>query len=505
MNKQLLFVLFAFLGFASIGRSDDSLERVRKAGKLVVAIDPTYPPMEFQKDGKPQGFDIDFAGQIAAHLGVKVEFVVMEWEGIIPGLKSGDKYDVIISSMSVTEDRKKEVGFVEYIAMGQVFVCRDGVIVKEPADMVGKIVAVQSETTSHTWVKEQVEKLKAQGATLKDLKAFPDATDTFNALKAGQVDVIVTDEPVGRYYCRRDKAFHLTGEAMGAEPVGIAVRKDDRKLRSAIARAVKSMRSDGSLRSLSEEWFGAELGEDSADTEDSVDSSNNTGLAGFVTFSRTVVLPRLVEGLRLTLILTAASGLCGILLGLVVALARISRSFLLSKAALIYVTLFRGTPLLLQLCFVFFAVSPLLRPLLEPLGLTLGALACAILALSMNASAYVAEIFRAAIQSIDKGQMEAARALGMSHTLAMRRVILPQTFRRLVPPLVNELAALSKDTSLVLVLGLQEMLYETKSIAATYLRPWEAYFWGAMGYLLIVLTLTWLAGRLEKRLEAKGS
>src|SRR5262249_15984887 len=128
-----------------------------------------------------------------------------------------------------------------------------------------------------------------------------------------------------------------------------------------------------------------------------------------------------------------------------------------------------------------------------------------VLALSLNAAAYISEIFRAAIQSIDRGQMEAARALGMSYGLAMRRVILPQTFRRLVPPLVNELAALSNDTSLVMVISLHEMLYETQHLVNTYLRPWEVYVWTGLGYLAIVLTLTTLASRLEKRLEARGT
>jgi ABC-type amino acid transport system permease subunit len=160
------------------------------------------------------------------------------------------------------------------------------------------------------------------------------------------------------------------------------------------------------------------------------------------------------------------------------------------------VGLFRGTPLLLQILFVYFAL-----PLL--LGVRLGAMTSAVLALSLNAAAYVCEIMRAAIESIDRGQMEAARSLGMSHGQAMWRVILPQTYRRLIPPLVNELAALSKDTSLVMVIALPELLYETQRIAASYLRPWEVYAWSAVGYLIVVLVLSALAARLERRLARR--
>jgi His/Glu/Gln/Arg/opine family amino acid ABC transporter permease subunit len=216
----------------------------------------------------------------------------------------------------------------------------------------------------------------------------------------------------------------------------------------------------------------------------------------FWQFSFEIVVPRLLEGLWLTVELTLFAGFFGILLGLFISLARISRLKILSVPAMIYVTIFRGTPLLLQILFVYFALPPLL-------DITLDAMPAGILALSLNAAAYLTEIFRAAILSIDKGQMEAARALGMNHSLAMRRVVLPQTFRRLIPPVVNELAALAKDTSLVSVIALSEMLYITQRLGAKYLRPWEVYFWAACGYLIIVIALSTVAGRLERRLAAR--
>lgn len=217
----------------------------------------------------------------------------------------------------------------------------------------------------------------------------------------------------------------------------------------------------------------------------------------FWAFSSEIVIPRLWEGLQLTLELTLISGGVAIALGLLLSLARISRNRIISGLAATYVTLFRGTPLLLQILFIYFALPPLL-------DIRLDAMPSGIIALSLNAAAYLTEIFRAAIQSIDRGQMEAAQALGMTHNLAMRRIILPQTFKRVIPPVVNELAALSKDTSLVSVIALSEMLFVTQRVAAKYLRPWEVYFWAACGYLIIVLILSFVAHRLERRLAAKG-
>jgi His/Glu/Gln/Arg/opine family amino acid ABC transporter permease subunit len=218
--------------------------------------------------------------------------------------------------------------------------------------------------------------------------------------------------------------------------------------------------------------------------------------ASFWQFSMQTVIPRLLEGMVITLELTFLSGMCGVLLGLVISLARISQSRIFRWPAALYVTVFRGTPALLQILFIFFALPQLT-------GITLDNFPAGVLALSLNAAAYLTEIFRAAIQSIDKGQMEAARTLGMGYGLAMRRIILPQTFRRLIPPVVNELAALSKDTSLVSVIALAEMLYKAQRVAAATLRPWETYAWAAVGYLLIVVTLTTVAGFFEKRLAAR--
>jgi His/Glu/Gln/Arg/opine family amino acid ABC transporter permease subunit len=217
---------------------------------------------------------------------------------------------------------------------------------------------------------------------------------------------------------------------------------------------------------------------------------------GFWQFSTEIVLPRLWEGLGLTIEITVLSGLFGVGLGLIIALGRISRSKFLAWPALIYVTLFRGTPLLLQILFVYFALPSLL-------DIRLDALPAGILALSLNAAAYLTEIFRAAIQSIDRGQMEAGRALGLSYNQGMRYIVLPQTVRRLIPPVVNELAALAKDSSLVSVIALSEMLFITQRLGAKYLRPWEVYAWAALGYLAVVLVLTGLASLLEQRLAAR--
>jgi ABC-type amino acid transport substrate-binding protein len=253
----LLASLAMVFGVSGLAFGASGLERVKKAGKLVVAIDATYPPMESEgPDGKPVGFDIDFANELAKRLGVKAEFVVMGWDGILAGLQS-KRYDVIISSMNITPDRQKQVDFVEYVKMSQLFVAKKGTIVSSEKDLAGKVVAVQADTTSMEWL----EKAKKDGVAIKDIKAFKLATDTFAAVKAGQAEVLVTDEPVGKYYAKQDAAtFQVTGRAMAPEPVGIAIRKADSDLTKEISKHVEAMKQDGTLKKVSEQWFGGELG-----------------------------------------------------------------------------------------------------------------------------------------------------------------------------------------------------------------------------------------------------
>ncbi len=223
---------------------------------------------------------------------------------------------------------------------------------------------------------------------------------------------------------------------------------------------------------------------------------------GFWDFSFTVILPRLFQGLLVTLKVTLVSAFFGLLLGLFIAICRMSFSKVLKTFSIVYIALFRGTPLLLQILFIYFA----LPTLLEKLNIIwmVDAFWAGVLALSLNSAAYLAEIYRAGILSIPKGQTEAGRALGLSHWQTLFKVVIPQSYKRLIPPIVNELSALTKETSLVSVISLSELLYTTQRVGSKYLRVWETYVWAALGYLILVLLLSSLASYTEKKLDAKG-
>lgn len=203
-------------------------------------------------------------------------------------------------------------------------------------------------------------------------------------------------------------------------------------------------------------------------------------------------LPLLGQGAITTIIITLFSLVLGLLIGLFVGMGRISRNKVIRAISGIYVNFIRGTPLLVQIFILYFGLPSALNINLDPY-------VAGILALGVNSGAYVAEIVRAGIQSIDKGQMEAARSLGLTHSMAMRYVILPQAFRRILPPIGNELIVLLKDSSLVSTIALPELLFDARLIAA---RTFD-YFSMYIGVALVYLLLTWTAAQIMSFIERR--
>ena len=201
------------------------------------------------------------------------------------------------------------------------------------------------------------------------------------------------------------------------------------------------------------------------------------------------------DGLIATFTVTFASICIALLLGLLAGLGRIARTTIVNRIATVYVEVVRGIPLLVQLFYIYYALGPLLH---------LNGFMSAIAALSFCYGAYLAEIFRAGLQSIHKGQMEAALALGMSRTQALWKIILPQTIRVILPPIGNEFIALLKDSSLVSILAVSDLLRRGREYASTTFFYLEAYTVVALIYLVMTLFLSRLVGLMEERLRTHG-
>lgn len=233
---------------------ENSLDRVKKAGKIIIGIDDTYPPMEFKdKDNKLVGYDIDMANEIGKKLGIKVEFVPTAWDGIFMALQS-KKFDVIHSSVSITDERKKTMIFTEpYIYGGNaIFVKADNTTVNSQDDFKGKIIGCQVGTTAQ----DALSKISG----MKEVKKYNGMTEAFLDLKNGRIDAVVSDPQVGDYYIASQKdKFKKIKSLLSQEPIGVAFRKDDTDLRDGYQKAMDELKKDGTLSKLSEKWFGYDI------------------------------------------------------------------------------------------------------------------------------------------------------------------------------------------------------------------------------------------------------
>lgn len=203
----------------------------------------------------------------------------------------------------------------------------------------------------------------------------------------------------------------------------------------------------------------------------------------------------LLQGAGITLKVSILAASFGLVIGSIMSLFRISNNFLLKAVSGIYVEVIRGTPLLIQVLYLYFG--------LYQVGIRLPPLTAGIVALSINSGAYVTEIIRSGIQSIDKGQMEASRSLGMNYLLTMRHVILPQAFRRIIPPMVNELIALIKDSSLLSVIGIVELARVGQLVRAKTYDTFYIMTAVAITYFIMTFSLSTLLGYIERRWQIR--
>jgi polar amino acid transport system permease protein len=205
-----------------------------------------------------------------------------------------------------------------------------------------------------------------------------------------------------------------------------------------------------------------------------------------------------IRGTGITLLISFFGVILGVAIGVLLALMKMSKKSVLRMIAATYIEIVRGTPLLVQLFIVYIGLP-------KVTGIPLSDLAIGIIAVSFNSAAYVAEIIRAGIQSIDKGQMEAARSLGMPHGMAMRLIIIPQAFKNILPALGNEFIVLVKESAIVSVIGIHDLMYNADTVRGISFKPFTPLFIAAIIYFIITFTLSKLVGKLEGRLRAGDS
>jgi len=453
-----------------------------------VGVDPTYPPFEMQAadTGELTGLDVELMREIGRRSGHPIQFVTLPFSGLIPALQSRN-LDAAASAMTITAERAQTVTFSRpYFAAGLAIAVREG-----SPDLVslsalrGRKVAVQIGSTGAKAVQA------VPGITVVQFDAAPLA---LQELINGNVEAYVNDLPATLYAIRDAglQGVRIAGKPLTADFYGIALPKGS-PLVAEINQALGSMLADGSYDTLYRRWFNQAPPQlplvAPALAEGSSEAQLNLRQLG----------QNLLRGAGVTLTLTVLSFGFGLVGACLLAFSQLVRIRSIRWASQFYIAFFRGTPMLVQLFLIYFGLPALCRDLGLPFSLD--RFVAAVLALSLNAAAYMAETLRGGIASIEASQWDAADALAMNPIERMRFVIFPQALRRVLPPLANEAITLMKDTSLAAVIGFDELFREGQLVVATTYRAFEIYIAVAIVYLVMTSTAAALFKGLERRLS----
>jgi arginine/lysine/histidine/glutamine transport system substrate-binding and permease protein len=460
------------------------------AGKtLRVATEPAFPPFEFQgKDGELQGFSFDLMNAIGTSANFKVDFQSLPFDGIIPALQ-GKTVDAAISSITITQERAKTISFSRpYFKAGLAIAIRaDNQNITGFNNLKNKKIAVQIGTTGAA---------KAKNISGVQIRSFDSAPLALQELLNGNVDAVINDAPVTLYAINTGnlKGIKVVEQLLTEEFYGIATDQDSPYL-ALINNGLDRVLGNGTYSKIYQKWFKTEP--PSLPAKSPFENQAGAELPTIFTSIGVIVqsFPALLQGALVTLQLTILSVVLGLVGGSLIGIVRLSHVAPVRLLARVYVDFFRGTPLLVQIFMIYFGLPAILQEL--GLTFTFDRLAAGVIALSLNSAAYIAEVVRAGIQSIEVGQAEASQSLGLNSVQTMRYVIFPQAFRRMIPPLGNEFISLLKDTSLVSVIGFEELVRKGQLIVADNYRAFEIYAAVAVIYLCLTVLSSQAFSRLE--------
>lgn len=463
-----------YINPAAYAEQDQKWEKIKERGELRVGLSADYAPMEFEHtvNGKTEyaGVDIDLAKKIAKDNNLKLKIVNMSFDSLLGALKTG-KIDIIISGMTSTPERKKQVDFSDSYMMTKniMLVKKDKVNdYKDIKEFNNKKVGAQKGTEQ-----EKIAQTEIENASITSLSRLP---DVILALKSGKVEGVVVEKPVAEAYLKQNPKLGISNVKFNEEEKDtvIAVPKDSPKLLSQINKTIKEVKDKGLIDKYMTNAANA-MNDDS----------------GFISKYGSFFL----KGIKITILISLIGVALGSILGAFVALMKLSKIKIISWIASIYIEILRGTPMLVQVFIVFFGIT-------AALGLDISALVCGTIALVINSSAYIAEIIRAGINAVDKGQMEAARSLGLNYRQTMKSVIMPQAIKNILPALGNEFVTLIKESSIVSTIGVGEIMFNAQVVQGISFDPFTPLLVAAALYFVLTFVLTRIMNMIEGRLNA---
>ncbi|WP_040398026.1 ABC transporter substrate-binding protein/permease [Anaerococcus senegalensis] len=502
--KFLMAIVITFVFTMEISHADEDTFKV--------GMEVNYAPFNFSqvddsngaveiKNSKGEyanGYDVQIAKKIADRLGKKLEIYKTEWDGLPPALTSG-KIDAIIAGMSPTAERKKEIDFTNsyYVSDLVVVLKKDSPFAKakslkdfKNAKLTGQL------NTFHYTVLDQIDGLNKQAA----MESFP---SMISATKAGNIDGYVSEKPGAmsavsanndlRYVeFEKGKGFETSSEDTS---IAVGLRKNS-SMKDEINKILSEMNTKDQDKIM----------------EEMVKLSENDGekLSFFGQMKEiwSEYSPLFINGIFSTLFISIISTIIGFFIGLVVAVIRKTKidknknivGYILQKIInfilAAYIEIFRGTPMMVQAILIFYGAK-------QFLAIDMSTMLAAFIIVSINTGAYLSEVVRGGINSVDKGQFEACKALGMTHSQTMFNVIIPQTIKSILPAIANEFVVNIKDTSVLNVISVTELFFVSKSIAGSTYQIFQTYLITAIIYFILTFITTRIILLVEKKFNTK--
>ena len=438
--------------------------------------------------GRDIGFEVDIVREIEKEIGRPIVTRQYAFSSLILGVQRGD-FDFAMNGLEVTPDREAMVLFSRpYYLYREQLVVRRGerrFADLDGAKRIGAVVGTLEDTAADRL-------LSAKGVRGK---MYDGVVEPYRDLALGRLDAVLLDLPIAIYYARPNWDLEFAGAPFAPGRYAIAFAKGNTALKERVDAALGAIIRDGRMRSILERW---ELWDDA---QEALDTARGTDIIAASRQSWTLARygPLLIESAGMTILLAFASFALAIVLALPIALARLYGPAPLRWAAVGYVEFFRGIPVLLLLYVLYYGLADFSTASGLGSGLRLEPLHAAILGLGLNYAAYEAEIYRAGIASVPHGQWEAAASLGMTGWLALRRIILPQAIRTILPPMTGDFVALFKDTSIVSTIAVVELNKQYQILSKSSMKYLEIGLMTALLYLAMSVPLGIVSRRLERR------
>ncbi|WP_125702309.1 amino acid ABC transporter substrate-binding protein/permease [Lacticaseibacillus daqingensis] len=483
-RKWLLTTLLA--GLLSILTWGMPREQVQAAETYTIGTDVTFAPFEFaDKNNQYVGIDIDLLNAIAKEEGFSVQWKTVGFNAAVQALEAG-QIDGVMAGMSITPERQQKFAMSDpYYKSGIAMAVAKNSSIQSMKDLKGKRVAVKTGTASADFANANKNKYGFTTVT------FDDSNNVYQDVTTGNSQACFEDFPVMQYGIATGVGLKVTNKTpYEANNYGIAVLKSHQAdLLVKINAGLKKLKQNGQYDKIVAKYLGDGSQASQAKKTKATQETDRSFL-GLLKSNKDTLLAGLLETMELTVV----GILCATVIGVLIGLLGVVPNAIAQGAATTFIYIFRGLPMIVLALFIYTGIPSLT-------GAHIPAFIAGIITLTLNEGAYTAAFVKGGIKAVDRGQMEAARSLGLPWGKAMRRVILPQGIKIMIPSFINQFIITLKDTSILSVLGLLELTQTGKIIIARNMEGFKIWTMVALIYLVLITLLTWLSNYIQKKVH----